>query len=437
MKYMKKMFVALIALALAFSMCACEEIDKLKAVELPALPDVNAEATAEPTPEATAEAAPAAAATEPLSNQVIINIKNTAKQEFDPQSGQELILTFAYETPSVYIDGRDDAAAKINEYVGLLDETYYTGNDYGLGTAMGYNMMLELAQDNYSYAVSTGNDGLSLEYAASRTVDVGRADSAVVSLVYDDYLYTGGAHGSYNDTAYVFDAETGEELSLDKLSTDYDAFATFVTKFMVDKAESDSSYSDRIDPSILPAEQYSAAFGALLREGSWYLGSDGLVFFSQLEEFGPYAAGIVEFTIPYAELKGVIDDRWLPAERAGNGEFSIKALSEVKDGTQPIIDKVTADASGTELCLIASGTVYDVTVSRVDYADRFYETAQLWHCSYISDSAIQLQTVIPEGMPNIMLSYATAGGETHRLLISQSGKDGSLLLVDESIEAVG
>ena len=73
----------------------------------------------------------------------------------------------------------------------------------------------------------------------------------------------------------------------------------------------------------------------------------------------------------------------------------------------------------------------------MDYADRFYETAQLWHCSYISDSAIQLQTVIPEGMPNIMLSYATAGGETHRLLISQSGKDGSLLLVDESIEAVG
>lgn len=441
-KKMKKILSILMVLVLAFSLCACEELDSLRNIELPPLPDADASASpeisAEPEPEVTETPVETTAPeAEELNNRVIVSVINTVLHENDPQNGTELILTFAYESPLVYIEGRDAAAAAINDYLALLDETYYTGNDHGVGTAIGYNMFLELAQDNYSYVVSNGIEDISLEFSASRSANIARADAQVLSLVYNYYEFTGGVHGNYYDRAYVFDTETGAELSLDALTSDFDALTAFLVQYMVETAESDSYYSERIDPNTVPAEQYSAAFGQLIREGSWYFGAEGLVIFSDTYELGPYAAGIVEFTVPYEQLEGKIDEKWLPEQRNGEGEFGIDLLSDIPDGSLEIIDRVTADDTGAEFCLSVEGTAYDVKLSRVDYTDTFFETAQLWYCSYMSDCAIQVLATLPEGMPDLMLSYNTADGQAHTLLVSESGEDGSLILVDGLIEAVG
>lgn len=442
---MKKFFVILLALMLAFSMCACEELEQLKSIDLPDPPDTSAapetEASPEPDVEVTdgePDAQEAGSQAEPLSNPVMVSIGSTSYQEFDPAEGKELILTFAYETPSVYIEGRDEAASAINNYIAVLDETYYTGNDYGAGTAMGYNMMYELALDNYGYIVGTGAEDMPYELVSSRSVTVVRSDSQVLSILYDDYVNLGGAHGEYVNTAYVFDTVTGNVVTLDSITTDFDALRSFLVQYMVEAIEADENqyYSQRIDAGTVPPEQYSAACEALLREGSWYLGQDGLVIFSDLYEFGAYAAGTIKFTVPYADLEGKLEAKWIPAQREGTGQFSVKPIADVEDGSVQIIDRVVANSEGQELCLIVEGTVYDVKVSSGDYTDRFYETAQLWSCSYMQNSAVQLVTVVPDGMPELMLSYRTAGGEQHRLFISQ-GEDGSLALVDDSIEAVG
>ena len=99
---------------------------------------------------------------------------------------------------------------------------------------------------------------------------------------------------------------------------------------------------------------------------------------------------------------------------------------------------MTVDAEGEALCLEANGTVYDVRLSSVDYSDRFYETAQLWACSYMSDCVLQLDTIIPDGMPKLMVSFRDAAGIQSRMLLTQSGEDGSYILMSDSdIEAVG
>jgi hypothetical protein len=54
----------------------------------------------------------------------------------------------------------------------------------------------------------------------------------------------------------------------------------------------------------------------------------------------------------------------------------------------------------------------------------------------MTDCAIQLVTLIPEGMPNIKISYTDAQGE-HSMLLTQSGEDGSIILVNDDIQAVG
>ncbi len=441
---MKKGFVLLLTMVMAFSLCACEQglatLEKLDDVELPPLPEVTEEVT--PAPEEQApEASEAPAAEQPadyeeldLANRVCVNIGRTAYTEYDPQNGSQLILNFSYETPRVQIEGRPEAAQAINDYLAMLDETFYTGNDYGAGSSMGYNMLLELAQDNYSYAVNSGTE-MSLEYSDTRSASIARVDSAVLSILYNEASYTGGAHGNYGSRGYVFDVETGARLSLEDLSGDAAALSSFLVDYMVNTVESDESYAQRIDlMELTEGAGYADVLSPLLRDGSWYLSGEGLVIFSDLYEISSYAAGPVSFTIPYAELDGVLDAKWLPQDKPGEGRFVISPMDQVEDGTVEIIDLVSDGREGESFCLRCEGTVQDVKISAGQYTDVFYETSALWYASHMSGCAVQLEARLPDGLPELMISY-TSGGEPHSVLLTR-GEDGGPALA-ENVEAVG
>lgn len=429
---MKKIMALILVLALAATMCACDELEKLQQVELPPLPTVEPSQEPETTPEPAEESPEPSPEPLELGNRVIVSITNNTEIHNAPDNEAQRILTFSYDTPQVHIEGNDAAAAAINDHIAVLDELYYSGT----GNGDGINAMLEMALDNYSYAMDTGAE-LGLEYSSDRTVSVPRADNAVVSLILSTNTYTGGVHGNYFDRGYVYDAQTGELLTLEKLTSDADAFSAFAASYLVELAKNDETYA-----SLDLIEDLPSAMAALLREGSWYFDDNGLVVFSDVYELASYAEGIIRFTIPYGALEDYIDAKWLPTQRqSGDGSFEVSLLSDVPSGSVEIIDRVTADSEGLELCLKAVGTVYDVSISSVEYADyshKFFETASHWACSYMSDCAIQLVTLIPEGMPNLMISYTTADGVHHHSLISQSGVDGSISLTDaESVEAIG
>lgn len=445
---MKKLFSLILALSMVLALAGCSGLSSL---ELPPLPDVEAikaEEAAKAEAEAAAQAAEAQTLMEAealpaesgtLANHVIVNVSSQKEVYFDPQNETEPILEFSWDTPAVYVEGRDDVTAAINEHIAAINETYQTGNDYGYGTSTGLNLLLEMATDNYAYIVNSGEDYLPMLYSSDQSVRVPRADENALSLVYNTYEYTGGAHGNYVDRAYVFDTGTGERVTLEMLAVNSDELKNFLKEYMVSLYEKDEGgyYSERIPESFLIDTTPADAIGALVREGSWYLGADGLVIFSDIYELGPYAAGICEFTIPYTELEGRLDSRYMPTEKSGQGSFSIIRQSELSDGSAQIIDRVTVDAEGEQLCIVAEGIVYDITLSSVSYMDKFYETAQLWRCSYMNDCMLQLDVTVPEGMPNLMLSYVDGTGEGHSLLLTQSGEDGSIILADDDIEAVG
>lgn len=446
---MKKIFALALALSMLLALAGCSA---LKGLELPPLPDVEAikaEEAAKAEEEAAEQAAGAEAlmeaenlpgTAEQLANHVIVNISSHSETYMDPQNGTQPILEFSYELPAVYVEGRDAVSAAINEHIAAIAETYQTGNDYGYGTATGLNLLMEMATDNYSYIVNTGEENLLMLYASDKSVTIPRADEKALSLRYSTYEFTGGAHGNSVDRAYVFDTETGERLTLDMLSADAAALKSFLQEYMLSLYEADEGeyYSLRVLESFVADGNVSAAFAALIREGNWYLGGeDGLVIFSDLYELGPYAAGICEFVVPYSALSGKLDEKYMPAAKSGQGSFRLIRQSELSDGSAQIIDRVTVDAEGEQLCLVADGIAYDVRLSAVSYMDKFYETAQLWACSYMSDCMLQLDVSIPEGLPNLMLSYADGSGARHALYLTQSGEDGSLILAGDEIEAVG
>ena len=426
---MKRILALLMLAVFTFGLCGCE---KISSIDLPPLPTVTPEVTEAVEPSASPEAEPAAQTETQSAHGLIVSIKRSTKQAYDPQDGSKLILTFSYDTPTVYIEGGEAAADAINEQTALMEDAFYTGNGYGTG----YNDMLTMAEDNYNYFVSNGIEGGMLELANSRTVSVERMDGQVLSLLYNDYTFTGGAHGFYGDTGCSFDVETGSLLSLEDLSSDYDALASFLTDTMVNAVENDSELAQRIDLGLFEeGTGYAEILAPLLRQGSWYFDSQGLVIFSSLYEISSYAAGPIFFHIPYAELQGHIDDRWLPEVIQGSGSLELAAGGEMLPDSTPIIDKLDVDNEGESLYLIVRGSVKNLRIVRGEYVNSFYVTEELWTCASMDNCALQLRCLIPEGMPNLRISYDDAQG-SHSYYLSHSGLDGSIILTD-TVEAVG
>ena len=423
---MKRILALLLMAVFTFGLCGCE---KISSIDLPPLPTVTPEA-AEPSAAPSAE--PAAQTETESAHGLIVSIKRTTRQAYDPQDGSKLILTFSYDTPTVYIESGETAAAAINEQTALMEDAFYTGNGYGTG----YNDMLTMAEDNYNYVVNAGIEGGILELVNSRTVSVERMDDRVLTLLYNDYSFTGGAHGFYGDTGCSFDVETGRLLSLEDLSGDYDALPSFLTDYMVNTVENDPELAQRIDLGLFEeGTGYAEILAPLLRQGAWYFDGQGLVIFSSLYEISSYAAGPIVFSIPYAQLQGHVDDRWLPAEIQGSGSLELAAGGEMLPDSTPIIDKLDVDAEGESLYLIARGSVKNLRIAKGEYVNSFYVTENLWNCAGMENCALQLQCLIPEGMPNLRVSFDDAQG-SHSYYLSHSGLDGSVILTD-TVEAVG
>lgn len=428
---MKKIFSLLLAGVMIIGLAGCEQLSN---VELPPLPTVTPE-TAEQSPSPSPTVEPTEEPVQETAGTVTVNVKRTVQQDYDPQNGTELILTFSYDTPVVYIEGGDDVAAAINERIAHFDEAYYTGNDYGDGQGTGYNNMLTMAEDNYRMIIETGTEGVPMELASDRSVSVPRIDSQVLTLLYNDYMYTGGAHGSYGYEGYCFDLSDGHLLTLEELSSDYEALSAFLVDYMVQMVESDEELAQRIDISLLPeGSGYAEILSPLLREGSWYFSSDGLVIFPDLYEISSYAAGIVEFVIPYDALTGYVDEKWIPVPVEGSGSIELIKAEDMVDGSTPIVDKLVVSQEGAEFYLVAQGSVSSLTVTEGDYADKFYPSSTLWSCSALEDGALQMVCPLPEGMPEIQISCRNDQGQ-QQFYLTVDG-EGSPTLTD-TVEAVG
>ena len=422
---MKKILSALLCVCMVFSLCAC-------AVTGTAQSAVDASAPADSTPADTPEESAADAHGAQLGDRVIIRTEKTLESFNAPDN--TVILLFSYVTPTVLIEERQEAAAAINEQLNLLDEAYITGS----GTEPGKNQVLEDALDNYSYVKEKGSD-LNTVFTAARTVTNTRADGSVISFRYWTSIYTGGSTGSHGYMAVNFSSETGERLSLDSISPDPETFKQALRDCLVASAQADKMLYSQISEHVGDAD---AALAAVVREGSWYFAPEGIVFLPAFGELKPEEQGLPTFTIPYDQLAAFIDERYLPVDRDGAASFDVVRVGDVPDGTVQSVDRLSVSA-GDELYLRVEGTAYDVTISSFFYVhqaegdERFQVKDRLWYASYMSDCALQICTIVPNGMPDLMITYTDADFVEHRLFISQSGEGDGVALVDDTIEAVG
>ena len=330
---------------------------------------------------------------------------------------------------------KETIAEKINEQLNLLEEAYISGT----GNEGGRNHLLESATDNFVYIYETGAD-LNKVFTSARTVRSMRADGSVVSFRFWTSVYTGGESGKHSYFGISYDTQTGEKLTLDSLSPDPEAFKKALVENLIALVREDIILSDEMSQAGIDAE---SALTAVVREGNWYFDTDGIVVFPAFGELRAEDKGLPMFTVPYSALEDLMYERYLPVKREGAGSLEIVRVGDVQDGTVASIDRLVLSDEGEEMYLKVDGTVYDLRISSMYYVDqaegdeRFYETDLHWYASYMSDCALQLSAVVPNGMPDLMITYTDRDNVLQRRFLSESGVDGGITLVDNTIEAVG
>lgn len=116
--------------------------------------------------------------------------------------------------------------------------------------------------------------------------------SEIISISLSSYLNTGGAHGNLNITFLNFDAETGKPIKNEDLISNLEAFKKTAEIYFEDTVE---------DKDILfdPASfQLPENIG---------FNEEGMILLYNTYEVAPYATGIIEFTIPYDEIRSVLN----------------------------------------------------------------------------------------------------------------------------------
>lgn len=118
--------------------------------------------------------------------------------------------------------------------------------------------------------------------------------NGLLSLVFLEYQFAGGAHGSTLQSGYTFDLTTGKQQSLADQFLPGTDYVTAISKEVKSQIQERGLTEALFEP-----------FKKIRPDQGYYLTDQGLVVFFQQYEILPYAAGIQEFTIDYADLQGI------------------------------------------------------------------------------------------------------------------------------------
>lgn len=256
------------------------------------------------------------------------------------------------------------------------------------------------------------------EYRCS--VSVERGDAEVLSLAYDIYTYSGGENGYTSRTARNFDTQSGSELTLGDITPDADTLEEFLYGYIL-KLAAGEKYS--FEGESIFFEDFSAVLPELIAGNSWYFSNDGLVIYADPYSIASVVQGRIDFVIPYEVLDGLIDEKYIPEAFEGENGMILAEAGSAEDSSLKLVGSAVAEPDGSPILLSAQDTVYRVRV--------FSPGGEVFYRNYLTTGqAIEIQTLIPEDAPNLILSYTLADGTVITRGIFHGDAENSIMLVD-------
>lgn len=145
-------------------------------------------------------------------------------------------------------------------------------------------------------------------YGLGTKYTTGRVDHCLISVIQNDYEYTGGAHPNASRFAQNFSTLTGKRLTLQDMTTDVEEATKNINDYILQQTKKDEDKGYFF-------EGYEKHIKDILTEDTWYFSNEGLVIISNEYIISPHSTGILEFTIPYSELSFIKPEYLMPSNK--------------------------------------------------------------------------------------------------------------------------
>lgn len=200
-------------------------------------------------------------------------------------NGLAEIFSYYIYYPIVEIEGNTAAEDLINEDLQKRIASFEKQRDEKLEQA---NDMYEMSDKDIYFAPSTDSYYFS---------DV-KTNEGILSFEVQNSTYDHGAHGMTVYECYNYDTKTGKLLTLDDIFDNRKDSMAQIKEHILFLA-SLPYYQDLLYPNC------EDSIDDILIETCWCLAADGLHFISNPYILAPYAAGRIDFIIPYEKIPGL------------------------------------------------------------------------------------------------------------------------------------
>ncbi len=226
------------------------------------------------------------------------------------EDGVTPALHYSCALPVVTINGYKAAEEAINADL-IREKESFLRFSYDDGTEEDrIETMISLAQGDYEMRREMEDNPFFPGYELDREVVVTRNEAPVLSFLYSDYDFTGGAHGLGGCYGVNYDIRTGAVLTLADIAEDAEALQAFCEDQVLLQTQTDEYRYE--DGYTVFFEGYEASIPDIIRDGCWYMDDDGLEFIANPYLIAPYAAGILEFLVPYEDVMGLMKAEFIP-----------------------------------------------------------------------------------------------------------------------------
>lgn len=148
--------------------------------------------------------------------------------------------------------------------------------------------LFSMAVEQYKYDIE--NNFPVREYEALQVYKLTYSAACVISIYFDNYEFTGGAHGNTIRSSQTWNLQKCYMIKLSQLFKCTEDYKAYILKIVEEEIKK--------NPEIY-FENYSKLIKETFNENSFYCTPQGIVVYYQQYDIAPYSSGIREFLIPY------------------------------------------------------------------------------------------------------------------------------------------
>ncbi len=186
------------------------------------------------------------------------------------------------------------------EYPRIVSFSYPYGitqfNNYNRMKALNSKMYAEkdlfnMAKEQYDYNLASGFPIMVYELISDYTITYNT--NSILSLYSDEYIFSGGAHGSTIRSSQNWNIKIGSQFKLDFIYSTDCSYLLFILKEIIKQINSEIENG---------SNQYFENFCELVIDNfkldQFYLTDDEVIIYFQAYDIAPYSSGIQAFAIP-------------------------------------------------------------------------------------------------------------------------------------------